>query len=175
MFPQPQLQRFKRTRGVLQASRKQQPHNRQAERPDGQKRQCADRIKPAARKLQKPRSRQLRKRQDKSRKQAPHRAVNCRQPEIPHACAKRHEANGRCHGRFYEPVSQKGKPRQKRCHRVNAAKQPCQNHPPPTKLFAAKPRAARKKPRVDRRVQSQHRLPANPHPAPPNPFAMDKV
>lgn len=115
------------------------------------------------------------KRQDKSRKQAPHRAVNRRQPKIPRACAKRHEANGRCHGRFYEPVPQKVTPRQNRRHSVRSAKNPCQNHPPPTKLLAAKPRAAHKKSRIDDRVQKKQSLPAKLHPLLPFPVSMDKV
>ena len=160
---------------MLNAPRKHQPHDGQAECSDGQKRHCADRVKPAAGQAQKSRSRQLRKRQDKSRKQAPHRAVNRRQPEIPRACAKRHEANSRCHGRFYEPVPQKVTPRQNRRHSVRSAKNPCQNHPPPTKLLAAKSRAAHKKSRIDGRVQKKQSLPAKLHPLLPFPVSMDKV
>ena len=160
---------------MLNAPRKHQPHDGQAECSDGQKRHCADRVKPAAGQAQKSRSRQLRKRCHEPCKQASHRAKYRRQPEIPHARAKCSQADRCRHGYLHEPVPQKGKPRQKRYHRVNAAKKPCQNHPPPTKLLAAKPRAAHKKSRVDGRVQKKQSLPAKLHPLLSFPVVMDKV
>ena len=56
-----------------------------------------------------------------------------------------------------------------------AAKASCRNQPPPEKLLPAQPRAACKKPRINRRVERKKRFCTKPHAPLPFPLVLDKV
>ena len=58
---------------------------------------------------------------------------------------------------------------------VHAAEASCRNQPPPEKLLPAQPRAACKKPRINRRVERKKRFCTKPHAPLPFPLVLDKV
>ena len=172
---QPKRKLLKRARRMLRAGRKKEPTNRYAQCPDGAQRQRADRIIPVARNAHESCTGQLRERRHSACKHAAHRAERRRQPRKVPAGSEGKQAHPHRRAELHQTAAQKSQLRQHRCHRVHAAEASCRNQPPPEKLLPAQPRAACKKPRINRRVERKKRFCTKPHAPLPFPLVLDKV